>query len=419
MSPPTVVATDSPVSPGFLFEKLDLRVEGVEIALSLDDTRRFLQAKDSLCNEKWAAKLRVMISTEAKRIIAGYESVDVMVVDAFSVSSNSTATLVFSVLFEIRSPLEEHDTSRYIEGTLDAEVEEEEFIKYLTNLDECPSFFSDITEVALTIPKPTDPPSSTKEDKSSSSSLTGIITGLAVAIGGVLLLIAGFLYVRGRQLREREEDEEEGHKPIIFTHTYRSDDEKDHVDEVVGLEREGANNEVSTLGEPFPEVALNEQSTLGGSSIDYDFQNAFKDQKSTANESEVVGSAGDTTETDKPYLTGGYVVNGHPGDESSLDTGGYSLEERFEVVAPAGKLGLILQSARDGRPSIHKIKASSILNNVVKVGDMILSVDGADVTECTANEVSRIIASKVNAKERVILFSRGIDQNNSTVGERS
>ncbi len=85
-------------------------------------------------------------------------------------------------------------------------------------------------------------------------------------------------------------------------------------------------------------------------------------------------------------------------------------EDRITVVAPSGKLGLVVSSSpsNDTMPMIVQIKNKSVLTRKVKVGDLLLSVDEMDCRGMTALEVSNLIASRRQKPERVFVLSRGL-----------
>mmetsp|Transcript_36844 Transcript_36844/g.40692 ORF Transcript_36844/g.40692 Transcript_36844/m.40692 type:complete len:455 (+) Transcript_36844:64-1428(+) len=84
------------------------------------------------------------------------------------------------------------------------------------------------------------------------------------------------------------------------------------------------------------------------------------------------------------------------------------LEERFEVVVPAGKLGMVIDTNNGGVPFVHSIRDTSVLVDRVRMGDRLLSVDDIDTTECTAAEVSKLISSKDKQIKRILQFSRTV-----------
>jgi hypothetical protein len=81
----------------------------------------------------------------------------------------------------------------------------------------------------------------------------------------------------------------------------------------------------------------------------------------------------------------------------------------IKVVAPSGKLGLVVSSSpdKDTMPMIVQLKNKSVLAGKAKVGDLLLLVDEVDCRGMTALEVSNLIASRSQQPERVFVLSRG------------
>ena len=84
----------------------------------------------------------------------------------------------------------------------------------------------------------------------------------------------------------------------------------------------------------------------------------------------------------------------------------YNEEEEIIVKAPAGKLGIVIDTPSAGVPVVHAIKDTSVLANSVRIGDKLVSVDGEDTTTLSAIRVSKLIASKAQNPERVMVFMR-------------
>lgn len=93
-------------------------------------------------------------------------------------------------------------------------------------------------------------------------------------------------------------------------------------------------------------------------------------------------------------------------DDASFEQQFEDPEERFDVVAPAGKLGMVIDTPSGGVPVVHAIKDSSVLAEQVRVGDRLLSVDGEDCTGMTAMQVSKLISLKSEKPARVLVFAR-------------
>lgn len=78
----------------------------------------------------------------------------------------------------------------------------------------------------------------------------------------------------------------------------------------------------------------------------------------------------------------------------------------FEIIVPAGKLGMVIDTPNGGFPIVHAIKDTSILADRVRVGDRLVSVDGQDCTTMTAVQVSKLISLKSDQESRVLVFVR-------------
>jgi C-terminal processing protease CtpA/Prc len=77
----------------------------------------------------------------------------------------------------------------------------------------------------------------------------------------------------------------------------------------------------------------------------------------------------------------------------------------FEVRAPPGQLGMVVDTPNGGVPVVRAIKPDSILAEYVQIGDRLISVDRQDVTDLTALEVTSLISVKQH-QPRVLLFCR-------------
>ena len=93
-------------------------------------------------------------------------------------------------------------------------------------------------------------------------------------------------------------------------------------------------------------------------------------------------------------------------DDASFEQQFAEPEERFDVVAPAGKLGMVIDTPAGSTPVVHAIKDTSVLASQVRVGDRLLSVDDEDCTGMTAMQVSKLISLKSEKPARVLTFSR-------------
>ena len=75
------------------------------------------------------------------------------------------------------------------------------------------------------------------------------------------------------------------------------------------------------------------------------------------------------------------------------------------VVAPPGKLGVVIDSPEDGGPVVHAIKEGSVLTNKLLVGDRLVAVDEEDVRAMSAIKVSKLISRKaLNAARKLTII---------------
>ena len=367
----------------------------------LQRTSRALQEEDTTtstsngnCEEAWQQEVRSRIETEVRSIVPQPETLDVVVSNVSTEIDETAVALIFDVLVEIRSAWDEYNIYRFIEGPFDTQVEKENFAEFLRSTG-CPEF-ANVGSVDVVVPEADEERTPSDDDSSSA----GLIAGLALATVAIVLLGATFIYVRIRNKRRQEQDQ---HEMPLFS----GKSSNDYASEI-GVE---TNYDVSTLGDPIPFGTTRnptDSSTIGSQSLDYDYQKAYADAQSTTNSLVTAG----TNSLNDPSLAN-FVFNA---DDDTLNT----LEEQYEIVAPSGLLGLILESnVDDGRPTVNNIKPNSVLAHVVKIGDRLLSVDNEDVSTMRASDVSQLIASKRDQESRILSFCRPKNRQNSVLEDVS
>jgi len=81
-----------------------------------------------------------------------------------------------------------------------------------------------------------------------------------------------------------------------------------------------------------------------------------------------------------------------------------SIEQRaglYDVFAPAGPIGIIVDTTKDG-PAVHSLKSSSPMLGLINPGDLIVGLDDEDTRSMTAATLTRLMARKAGQKERKI-----------------
>jgi C-terminal processing protease CtpA/Prc len=81
-------------------------------------------------------------------------------------------------------------------------------------------------------------------------------------------------------------------------------------------------------------------------------------------------------------------------------------EEMIDVYAPAGKLGVVIDTPTDGAPVVHAIKDTSVLAGKIMVGDKLVAVDDTDVRTMTAIKVSKLLSRKSENESRKLTVVR-------------
>jgi hypothetical protein len=73
----------------------------------------------------------------------------------------------------------------------------------------------------------------------------------------------------------------------------------------------------------------------------------------------------------------------------------------YDVFAPSGPIGIIVDTTKDG-PVVHSLKATSPMRGLINPGDLIVALDDKDTRGMTAATLTRLMAKKAHQKERKI-----------------
>jgi C-terminal processing protease CtpA/Prc len=83
-------------------------------------------------------------------------------------------------------------------------------------------------------------------------------------------------------------------------------------------------------------------------------------------------------------------------------------EELIIVEAPAGKLGVVIDTPDNGAPILHRIKDTCPIADQLRVNDKLIAVDDEDVTNMTAVKVSKLISQKSGNAVRKFTILRSV-----------
>ncbi|KAL3772916.1 hypothetical protein ACHAW5_005900 [Stephanodiscus triporus] len=148
--------------------------------------------------------------------------------------------------------------------------------------------------------------------------------------------------------------------------------------------------------------------------VDYDYVAAFGGAGDHSL-SDVGGTVGSRTrETGAEGMVEDVTAMAPPGSGHTIFPDDLTFDQAYEdicevildVYAPAGKLGVIIDTPDDGAPMIHAIKDDSPIVDRVRVGDKLVAVDDEDVRPMTARKVSKLISTKMNNPSRKLTIIR-------------
>ncbi len=150
-------------------------------------------------------------------------------------------------------------------------------------------------------------------------------------------------------------------------------------------------------------------SLLSVATVDYDYSKAYggAGNYSLSDAGGTLGSRTRQTAADPALLpgSGGTIFS----DDQTFDQAYEGVrEELLDVYAPAGKLGVVIDTPNDGPPIVHAVKDTSPIADKVQVGDKLVAVDDEDVRDMTAIKVSKLISRKSTNASRKLTIIRSV-----------
>ena len=220
----------------------------------------------------------------------------------------------------------------------------------------------------------------------------GAIIGIACAGAAVLVFIIGFAYYR---TKNKDEDGNDPNSTLAGSST------QDATQTATGA---GTGSSVPNYGD------------TSVATVDYDYSRAYggagahslSDAGGTLGSRTRQTAADDVDPTMMPPGSGNTIFS----DDQTFDQAYEDVrEELLDVYAPAGKLGVVIDTPDDGAPVVHAVKDSSPIADKVQVGDKLVAVDDEDVRAMTAIKVSKLISRKSNNASRKLTIIRHVSNN--------
>ncbi|KAL7572758.1 hypothetical protein ACA910_009022 [Epithemia clementina (nom. ined.)] len=227
--------------------------------------------------------------------------------------------------------------------------------------------------------------------------IIGLGAFAAVLVVGVGLLV-WYRRRRGNEKHSKLEKEkmEEAHRPKLGR---RSSQPRSEL--VVG------DDEVSALY-TTPSLAGASYAEQSMSTVDYDYAKVAAGEGRSVISS-AGGTLGENTRQDSLTLLGTFATSENASSASQWASFGpqYTDEKNlYNVEAPAGKLGVVVDTPDEGPPVIFAVKDTSVLYGRVNVGDRLMAVDDQDVTSLSAVNISRLISKKADEPVRKFTLMR-------------
>jgi hypothetical protein len=304
-----------------------------------------------------------------------------------------------------------YDIPALVGGTWDTQQNQDAYIAALKATGD--ATFQDITAMMTDINGWT--PGSGGDDKKVGNDLF-IIIGASVG-GGLLLFLGGIalLYCRRRHVQAKKK----AIKTTTLTQATPQQLSSNGIERISTEIVVDHQDDVSTLGDPMWGAGgmlipgMEKDETIAASSFgDYEYAKAYGAAEgapmSVATES-VSKRTGLFSGSERELSTAldlGHMEEQFFSDDSSFEEQYQHGEVLITVMAPKGKLGMVIDTPSNGVPVVHAIKETSVLASQVKVGDRLLSVDGEDCTMMSAMQVSKLISERAENPSRAFVFSR-------------
>jgi len=319
----------------------------------------------------------------------------------------SPLTIVFDTAVSFRSVSNDVDVEAMIGSAFNTDEDRSQYLNRLQSRGD--RAFSSINTVRVEINGvPQEVVVQPQDDNGGGGGVNLFVWIGAAAGGAAILILAGLFLLRTKKTSPKKQV------------TVASSSSKLHEQRLNSDLYMDAQDEISTLGDPMYAPGgmlipgLEKDDTVAASIVsgDYDYSKnygAADASPRTRNDTlpSVDGSSLNNSNTDLSSFGGlGKMDNSIFSDDSSFEQQFADMEERFEVDAPSGKLGMVIDTPSGGVPVVHAIKETSVLADRVGVGDRLMSVDDEDTTGLTAMQVSKLISQKAENPSRMLVFAR-------------
>lgn len=386
---------------------LQLQRYSVQVVVTFQDLNTLIGS--SITNIENATA--VHIRTELSKLQGAYNfSVDTNLVQQSSANQRRRRLAPLAIYLDtsvaFRSSTTGIDAVSLVESAFDSDSKLATYLKLLKQSGD--EAFSAVNSLSVEVKSGT-----TQGSNKNGGSSIYIIIGAAAGGAALLALILGFVICRKKQ----KVVEPPGATP--YSHSTGPAHAGGLLTQEIMVDKQ---DDISTLGDPMFGNGMHmmgsglekDETILGSTSIDYDYTKAYGAGGTAPSvmSSHVGGSMPGPSDlssrgmSDVSGLGLGTMDSSIFSDDSSFEQQFSEMEDRIEVIAPAGKLGMVIDTPSGGAPVVHAIKETSVLASKVQVGDRLISVDDEDTTGMTAMQVSKLISIKADNSWRTLVFLR-------------
>eukprot|EP00522_Entomoneis_paludosa_P008786 CAMPEP_0172446684 /NCGR_PEP_ID=MMETSP1065-20121228/6229_1 /TAXON_ID=265537 /ORGANISM="Amphiprora paludosa, Strain CCMP125" /LENGTH=783 /DNA_ID=CAMNT_0013197873 /DNA_START=22 /DNA_END=2373 /DNA_ORIENTATION=+ len=242
----------------------------------------------------------------------------------------------------------------------------------------------------------TDNPDDDGGDDQGSILIVAALAGVVVIL--IVIVAAVFLYRRRKNKADPKSREDQDEVSLPISAPPPPAEEGATTELIIG------EDEISALYEPSI-GAYSYDAEQSMSTVDYDYSKVASGGGNRSVVSSAGGTLGENTMQDS--LTQTTPTTDRFGRWTSMSSKLLDDEpSTYTVAAPAGKLGVVVDTPDEGAPVIHAVKDTSVLHGKVHVGDRLLAVDDEDVSTMSAVNISRLISKKAHAQVRTFTLRK-------------
>ena len=245
----------------------------------------------------------------------------------------------------------------------------------------------------------------------------GMIIGIAI---GCVLALLGVVMLGVRRYHGSNGDIPPPTKTLEYTNNNNNNSTS-------LMSNSNGNNNYKLSGGESSSISNSHLENQTIATVDYDYKAAYCGPLSiaggTLGSAHIMSQTGPDGMDDDLPSRGGGTVPGSSGN--TIFSGDPAFEQIYEdiqevfidVIAPAGKLGVIIDTPNDGAPVIYAVKEASPIVDKVQIGDKLVAIDDEDVRAMSAMKVSKLLSSKSSANRKLTLIrtEKAVVPNNNNV----